>query len=75
VEDNGVGIAPEEQGLVFDRFYRGSRGKDLARQGTGLGLAFVKQVAAIHDGDVMMSSTPDVGTVITVSLPLAQPAG
>jgi two-component system phosphate regulon sensor histidine kinase PhoR len=74
VEDTGVGIAPEEQELVFSVFYRGSRGRELARQGTGLGLAIVRQVAATHDGEVTLTSAPDEGTRITVALPLADRA-
>jgi two-component system phosphate regulon sensor histidine kinase PhoR len=71
VTDTGVGIDPKEQELVFGTFYRGSRGRKLARQGTGLGLALVKQIATVHDGEVTLSSTPGEGTTIMVTLPLA----
>lgn len=71
VEDKGVGIAAEEQELVFDVFFRGQQGRQMARQGTGLGLALVKQIAAIHGGEVKLVSTLDEGTVITVAIPLA----
>jgi len=71
VEDTGIGIDPAEQELVFDIFYRGRKGRELARQGTGLGLALVRQIAAIHDGAVSLVSAPEQGTEITFILPLA----
>jgi signal transduction histidine kinase len=70
VEDTGIGIDPAEQELVFDVFYRGKKGRELARQGTGLGLALVRQIAAIHDGEVTLVSAPDEGTKFIVALPL-----
>jgi signal transduction histidine kinase len=71
VEDTGIGIDPAEQELVFDVFYRGKTGRELARQGTGLGLALVRQIAAIHDGEVSLVSAPEQGTAVHVSIPLA----
>jgi len=76
VEDTGIGIDPAEQELVFDIFYRGRKGRELARQGTGLGLALVKQIAAVHEGEVKLVSKPDKGTKITIAIPQADsPAG
>lgn len=65
VEDNGDGIPPDEQGLVFERFYRilGSRS-----DGSGLGLAIVKEIVHAHGGNVRLGGNPKgKGTVITVT--------
>jgi signal transduction histidine kinase len=67
VEDNGVGIPPEEQARVFDLFYSTKKG------GTGLGLAIVDRIARAHEGRALVRSTPGEGTTITVELPAAAP--
>ena len=67
VEDNGIGIAPEDQGHVFERFGRGRH--DVAAAGTGLGLAIVKGFAEAHDCDVILQSDMGAGTRVTVILP------
>jgi signal transduction histidine kinase len=69
VRDDGVGIDPEELEHVFDRFYRGSRGPEERAAGSGLGLAIVRSIVDMHDGRVEISSSPDVGTVVSVDLP------
>jgi len=66
VQDNGEGIAPEQQAKVFDRFARGERG------GAGLGLALVKEIAQLHGGWVELKSDPGKGTMVSCHLP-AQP--
>lgn len=63
VEDNGEGIAPEQQAKVFDRFARGQRG------GAGLGLALVKEIAQLHGGWVELQSEAGKGTVVACHLP------
>jgi heavy metal sensor kinase len=69
VKDNGPGIAPDEQDHIFDRFYRG----DPAREGggTGLGLALVRSVVQLHQGQIRLSSKPGEGSCFRVTLPLA----
>lgn len=69
VEDNGIGIAPEDQLQVFERFGRGRHDVAIADKGTGLGLAIVKGFAEAHDGEVALESAPGVGTRVTVYLP------
>ena len=69
VEDNGIGIAPEDQLQVFERFGRGRHDVAIADKGTGLGLAIVKGFAEAHDGEVVLESAPGVGTRVTVYLP------
>ena len=67
LEDNGVGIPPEEQGKIFDLFYSTRKG------GTGLGLAIVERIARAHGGRVAIDSTPGMGTVVRVTLPAVAP--
>lgn len=69
VEDTGIGIAPEDQLQVFERFGRGRHDVAIADKGSGLGLAIVKGFAEAHDGEVALESEPGVGTRVTVYLP------
>lgn len=69
VVDDGPGISPDEQGHVFDRFYRGSAGR--AAEGSGIGLAVVDQIVRAHGGDVRLESPPKGGARFVVSLPAA----
>jgi len=70
VRDTGVGIAPEHLPYVFDRFYRADPSRARDTGGSGLGLAIVKGVVEAHHGRVWAESTPGVGSIFTVSLPL-----
>ena len=72
VADTGIGIAPEEQGKVFERFYRVDKSRSKARGGTGLGLAIVKHAALYHHATLDLSSELGVGTTITVTFPIRQ---
>jgi two-component system sensor histidine kinase SenX3 len=69
VEDHGVGIPPDEQDRIFERFYRVDRGRGRERGGTGLGLAIVRHVASNHGGEVLVESTEGVGSTFTLVLP------
>ncbi|MCA0453049.1 MAG: GAF domain-containing sensor histidine kinase [Chloroflexi bacterium] len=72
VQDNGIGIPPELQEHVFERFWRGGqRGQNGAEHitGTGLGLSLVKTIVENHSGEVRLTSTPGIGTVFYVLLP------
>jgi PAS domain S-box-containing protein len=69
VDDTGVGIAPEEQERVFERFFRSSHAQEMAVAGTGLGLVIVKGIVELHGGTVTLRSTPGVGTDVTVVIP------
>ena len=71
VADTGIGIAPEEQEKVFERFYRVDKSRSKARGGTGLGLAIVKHAAAFHHATVDLKSELGEGTTITVRFPVA----
>jgi signal transduction histidine kinase len=71
VADNGPGIPLEEQGHIFEKFYRASNApKEVA--GTGLGLAIVKTIVDNHRGRIWVDSKPGEGAVFTVVLPLAK---
>lgn len=68
VKDQGRGIPLKDQPRLFQTFYRASNVKRI--QGTGLGLAIVKQCVDIHGGEIQLESQQDVGTTVTVKLPL-----
>jgi len=70
VQDNGVGIAPEDQERVFDRFFRGENPLVLATPGTGLGLPIVRQLVEMHNGRIWMTSTGVSGDGSTFSFTL-----
>lgn len=66
VRDTGIGIPPEHQERVFERFYRVDKSRSKRAGGTGLGLAIVKHGALCHHADVRLSSTVGKGTAITL---------
>jgi len=70
VADTGIGIAPDEQVRLFEKFYRTKRGNRSGAAGTGLGLAIVKSVVERHQGRVWVESKPDKGSAFYVTLPL-----
>ena len=72
VKDTGIGISPEEQDKVFERFYRVDKSRSKARGGTGLGLAIVKHAAVFHDAQIQVESELGQGTTITVHFPKEQ---
>ncbi|HVF13032.1 MAG TPA: ATP-binding protein, partial [Acidimicrobiales bacterium] len=69
VADTGIGIPPDEQPRVFERFFRSSNAQEMAVAGTGLGLVIVKGIVELHGGEVTLVSTPGIGTEVTISLP------
>ena len=71
VSDSGIGIPPEDQARIFERFYRVDPSRSRSTGGTGLGLAIVKHVAATHYGEVKLFSKPGVGSTFTLRIPLA----
>jgi signal transduction histidine kinase len=78
IEDNGIGIAPDHQPNIFDRFFRvdKSRGRDGVAGGTGLGLSICKAIVEAHGGKIAVQSQPGRGSIFTISLPLyVPPAG
>jgi PAS domain S-box-containing protein len=74
VADNGIGIAPDAQALVFEMFGQVRTGNQLAQGGLGIGLNLVKRLTEKHGGSVSVSSAGDgKGSAFTVTLPLREP--
>lgn len=67
VSDTGIGIPPEHQSRVFERFYRVDKSHSKQSGGTGLGLSIVKHAVQYHNARLNLQSTPGVGTTITVT--------
>ncbi|WP_181954160.1 sensor histidine kinase [Kocuria coralli] len=67
VRDTGVGIAPEDQKRIFERFARAEAGRTV--EGAGLGLAIVSAIAEAHDGTVRLRSQPGDGSTFTLWIP------
>lgn len=72
VTDSGLGISKEDQGRVFERFYRVDPSRSRETGGTGLGLSIVKHIAMNHLGEVKLFSQPGLGSTFTLRIPLAQ---
>lgn len=73
VRDTGVGIPPESQSRIFERFYRVDAPHMKKISGTGLGLYIVQWIIETHGGQVLVDSTPGKGSEFIVRLPLANP--
>lgn len=69
VQDTGIGIAPEEQPRIFDRFYRVSHDRSRSSGGAGLGLAIAQAIAQFHNGSIQVQSELGRGSVFTIRLP------
>jgi two-component sensor histidine kinase/CheY-like chemotaxis protein len=71
VHDRGIGIPSDELPLLFERFARASNAKALGIGGLGLGLSLVRSLVEAHGGTVMLTSSPESGTIAIVTLPVA----
>jgi two-component system phosphate regulon sensor histidine kinase PhoR len=69
VRDEGIGIAPEHLGRLFERFYRVDKSRSRKLGGTGLGLSIVKHIALAHGGRVAVESMPGKGSTFYIVLP------
>ncbi|MBO5254168.1 MAG: PAS domain S-box protein [Clostridia bacterium] len=67
VKDTGIGIAPEHQNRIFERFYRVDKSHSKETGGTGLGLSIVKHAVQFHSGRIELDSEPGKGTTVTVT--------
>jgi PAS domain S-box-containing protein len=75
VSDTGMGIPRDEQGRLFERFFRASGATQKAIQGTGLGLTISKAIVVAHGGSISVESEEGRGTTFVVDLPLAETGG
>jgi len=66
VQDTGIGIPPEHQDKIFERFYRVDKSHSKRSGGTGLGLSIVKHAVQYHHGKITVDSEPDRGTTVSV---------
>ena len=71
VRDTGIGIPPDQQDRVFERFYRVDKSHSKASGGTGLGLSIVKHAVQYHHGTIHLQSEVGKGTEIRVTFPVA----
>ncbi|WP_100630280.1 hybrid sensor histidine kinase/response regulator transcription factor [Algoriphagus formosus] len=70
VKDNGIGMNYQESKLVFDRFYQVQNAETSNLIGSGIGLAFSKNIVDLHHGEIDLQSEPGLGTCIYFSLPI-----
>lgn len=70
VEDSGIGIPEEDQGHIFERFYRVDKSHSREIGGTGLGLAIARNAVIVHRGSIKVHSIEGEGTTFTVRIPL-----
>jgi signal transduction histidine kinase len=73
VSDQGIGIAAEEQGQIFERFYRSRDARVRRIRGAGLGLAICREIVRAHSGVLSLISALDQGATFVVSLPCTAP--
>jgi signal transduction histidine kinase len=67
ISDTGIGIAPEEIGRIFERFYRSEKSR--STQGNGLGLSLARTIIQAHGGNITVQSKPNEGSTFTITLP------
>jgi two-component system sensor histidine kinase ResE len=70
VSDTGIGIPPQDQPFIFERFFRSDRARRAYTGGSGLGLSIVRWIVDAHKGTIAVASAPGKGSTFTVRLPL-----
>ncbi|MGW7159081.1 ATP-binding protein [Paenibacillus taichungensis] len=73
ISDTGIGIPLEDQKRIFERFFKSDRSHSRKYDGSGMGLAIVKQIVSLHQGDIRVESEPSQGTTFIVTLPITPP--
>jgi signal transduction histidine kinase len=69
ISDTGIGISPQDQPRIFERFYKEDKSRDRSLGGNGLGLSIVKKIIDLHGGKISLTSEVGKGTKFTISLP------
>lgn len=72
VQDTGIGIPPDQQEKIFERFFQSDLPETMVNQGSGIGLSITREFVKIHGGSIHVKSEPGKGSCFTVSLPLTQ---
>lgn len=70
VSDTGIGIKPEEQDRLFEKYFRGSAAKRLKNEGLGIGLYFTRKLLGYHKGEITAANRAGGGSVFTITLPI-----
>ena len=71
VRDNGIGLSPDEQAHLFERFFRARQPAAQGVEGTGFGFPITRLLVGIHEGHVTVTSAPGEGSMSTFTLPAA----
>lgn len=69
ITDTGIGISPEDQKRIFERFFKADRSHSRNYAGSGMGLAIVKKIVSLHQGEITLESSVGGGTTFIVTLP------
>ncbi len=75
VTDDGVGMKPQDAARAFERFWRGPAARARTHEGSGIGLALVAEIAALHGGEARLDSVDGRGTRVTVEIPFVPASG
>jgi signal transduction histidine kinase/ligand-binding sensor domain-containing protein/CheY-like chemotaxis protein len=70
VSDTGIGIPPDKQDKIFERFFQHDNAVDILNQGSGIGLSITKEFVELQGGKILIESTPDIGSTFIVYLPV-----
>ncbi|MDR1184119.1 MAG: cell wall metabolism sensor histidine kinase WalK [Coriobacteriales bacterium] len=68
MEDNGMGIPPEDLPRITEAFYRADKSRSRVKNGAGLGLALCSEICALHAGTMTIDSTEGAGTRVSITL-------
>lgn len=72
IEDDGIGIAPQDLPYIFDRFYRSPKAREMRPEGSGIGLSLAATIARLHDATINVTSEKGDGTRFIISFPTPQ---